>query len=235
VLATANPALVTRLAAAQQMTTVWVNTRSGVYHCSGTLYFGRTSRGEYLKETEAIARGFRANGGERCESVVSTSVPTRTMPVDSRASPGEPAPPKVFGKSCVLRRITDADTVECEGIGKIRLIGIDAPERSQRPFGQMSDSVLRAIVPISSTIDLEFDASAKDRYGRTLAYVWYNGHMVNWQLVRNGWAMSLRYPPDVRYSVVMSEAEEFARKERRGLWNLNGFACIPGARRRAKC
>ena len=45
---------------------VWVNTSSRVYHCPGTRYFGKTKRGEYLSESDAIARGYRAAYGGRC-------------------------------------------------------------------------------------------------------------------------------------------------------------------------
>lgn len=45
---------------------VWVNTSSGVYHCPGTRYYGRTKRGEYMTESAAKSRGFRATGGRAC-------------------------------------------------------------------------------------------------------------------------------------------------------------------------
>ena len=48
---------------------VWVNTRSGVYWRPGTEYYGKTSRGEYMTESEAQKAGFRAaqdpSGGNR--------------------------------------------------------------------------------------------------------------------------------------------------------------------------
>jgi hypothetical protein len=42
---------------------VWVNTRSGKYWKPGSLYYGKTKRGEYISEKEAIQKGYRpANG-----------------------------------------------------------------------------------------------------------------------------------------------------------------------------
>ena len=38
---------------------VWVNTKSGVYHCSGTHWYGATKSGEYMKQSEAQQKGFR--------------------------------------------------------------------------------------------------------------------------------------------------------------------------------
>ena len=39
---------------------VWVNTPTGVYHYSGTHYYGHTRRGAYMCEANAKASGFRA-------------------------------------------------------------------------------------------------------------------------------------------------------------------------------
>jgi hypothetical protein len=38
---------------------VWVNTKSGVYHCPGTHWYGATKAGEYMKQSEAQQKGFR--------------------------------------------------------------------------------------------------------------------------------------------------------------------------------
>lgn len=45
---------------------VWVNTSSKVYHCPGTTYYGKTSRGEYMAESAAVRAGARPAGGKRC-------------------------------------------------------------------------------------------------------------------------------------------------------------------------
>jgi hypothetical protein len=42
---------------------VWVNTRSGKYWKPGSRYYGKTTRGEFMSEKEAIQKGYRpANG-----------------------------------------------------------------------------------------------------------------------------------------------------------------------------
>lgn len=45
---------------------VWVNTRSGVYHCPGTRYYGSTKAGRFIGQAAARSAGYRAAGGNPC-------------------------------------------------------------------------------------------------------------------------------------------------------------------------
>jgi hypothetical protein len=47
---------------------VWVNTKSGVYHCPGTRWYGNTKQGEYMPECDALKDGFRPAYGKTCGS-----------------------------------------------------------------------------------------------------------------------------------------------------------------------
>lgn len=38
---------------------VWVNTKSGVYHCPAAHWYGATKMGLYMKQSEARQKGFR--------------------------------------------------------------------------------------------------------------------------------------------------------------------------------
>ncbi len=45
---------------------VWVNTRSKIYHCEGSKFYGNTKEGEYMSEADAKAKGFNANRKKVC-------------------------------------------------------------------------------------------------------------------------------------------------------------------------
>lgn len=47
---------------------VWVNTASGVYHCPGSRWYGKTKQGEYMSECEAKKKGYRPAYHRPCGS-----------------------------------------------------------------------------------------------------------------------------------------------------------------------
>jgi endonuclease YncB( thermonuclease family) len=223
-------ALLAADATSQARDSVWVNARSGVYHCPGTEFYGRTARGEYMGEDAARTRGFRPNGGQRCHAV---STVTEAGP-NAAAELQEPRAP-VNTEECTLTRITDGDTVDCAPAGTIRLIGMDTPERGQEPYFTAATAALAAWLPLGARLQLESDTGPKDTNGRRLAYVWYEGRMINWLMVRHGWGVALRITPNVRHAMTLDAAERVARAEGRGLWRVDGFRCRPADRRSRSC
>jgi hypothetical protein len=47
---------------------VWVNSTSKVYHCPNDRYYGTTKNGEYMSESDAVAKGNRPAHGKGCSS-----------------------------------------------------------------------------------------------------------------------------------------------------------------------
>ena len=47
---------------------VWVNTKSHVYHCSESRWYGKTKHGKYLNEVAAIKIGNRPSQGSYCST-----------------------------------------------------------------------------------------------------------------------------------------------------------------------
>ena len=147
---------------------------------------------------------------------------------------GPPIPVRSTSQ-CTVTRIVDGDTIECAEVGRVRLIGMDTPESDQEPYGSQATRELANLMAASSEVRLERDAEARDQYGRVLAYVWGDGQMLNWILVRAGYAVVLTYPPNVQYVDWFTAAQEAAQQESAGLWAIDGFACLPVDRRRGRC
>ena len=140
---------------------------------------------------------------------------------------------------CTVRRIVDGDTVVCTR-GRtsivVRLLGIDAPERGQRPYGAQATQFLQTLLPAGSVVILDRDVRERDRYGRLLAYLWTDSAtMVNEDLLRAGLAVVDIQPPNVKYADGLRSAAREAREARTGLWATPAFECLPTDFRKKKC
>lgn len=74
---------------------VWVNTRSGVYHCPGTRWYGTTKNGAYMTQKEAQQREYRPAYGKVCQSGAAATAPAIPSPRERPATtqtqrPGNP-------------------------------------------------------------------------------------------------------------------------------------------------
>lgn len=136
---------------------------------------------------------------------------------------------------CVVRQVVDGDTFHCGDGRKVRLIGIDSPEREQGPFGSRAQQALRRMLPTGSQVQLEHDITLTDRYGRLLAYVWVGATLVNEAMVRDGWAVLYTVSPNVKYAERFRRAQNEARAGGAGLWAQDGFACLPKDFRKRAC
>lgn len=116
-----------------------------------------------------------------------------------------------------VTRIVDGDTLVISTGETVRLIGIDTPEKEDC-YSTNTANRLRELV-LDKEISIEYDQSEKDRYSRTLLYVWVNGSFVNEVLVKEGYADAKRYPPDIKYAPVLEAAEEEAKSKNLGIWN----------------
>lgn len=111
--------------------------------------------------------------------------------------------------------IADGDTItvlDSEKVQhKIRLEGIDAPEKAQA-FGAKSKEKLSELIGKSDVV-VKWDK--KDRYGRILGDVLVGDHHINLEMVKDGMAWHYK---QYSKSKELAEAEEEARKAKKGLW-----------------
>ena len=111
-------------------------------------------------------------------------------------------------------RIADGDTVTVLVGGnqvRVRLFGIDAPERGQ-DYSRKSSEALADLVFGKEVRVVVHD---KDRYGRTVGDIHIGNTLVNEKMVKDGWAWNYaRYSHSKHYA----ELEREAREAKRGLW-----------------
>jgi micrococcal nuclease len=179
-------------------------------------------------------RCWAAKHGRLLAAVLLACAPAGVAAQQPAPYQGPPAPVRE-GRPCIVRRIVDGDTIDCSRVGRVRLIGVDAPELSQRPYGRAAADALERLLPVGTPVLLEPDVEARDRYDRVLAYVWRGDTLVNWRMVREGWAVLLTMPPNVQYVDGYTGAQRQAREERRGLWATEAFACLPRDYRAGRC
>ena len=130
--------------------------------------------------------------------------------------------------NATVERVVDGDTVVVDVDGtreRVRLIGIDTPESVKKGspvecFGKEASKHLASLAPVGTSVRLERDAEERDRYGRTLAYVYRaaDGLFLNLQMVSDGYAHVLSIPPNVSYADRFRDAERSARTANLGLW-----------------
>lgn len=116
-----------------------------------------------------------------------------------------------------VSRVIDGDTVELEDGKRLRLIGIDTPEKGDC-YSQEATNKAKELLE-GQEVTLEKDVSETDRYGRLLRYIWKGETLINEQLVKEGYASSYSYPPDIKYQDRMVAAQKEARDGNKGLWS----------------
>ena len=135
-------------------------------------------------------------------------------------------------------RVIDGDTVELAG-ERIRLEGIDAPERGQvcnNALGHTYDcgaAAVRVLVDLTNGQTVSCDPVGEDRHERTLAVCSLpSGLDINAELVRRGVAVAFR-----RYSGRYVAEENQALAARAGLWagEFEHPGCYRAQRRGRPC
>ena len=115
--------------------------------------------------------------------------------------------------------ITDGDTVKILN-NKIRLHGIDAPEKNQKCTKNAKEYNCGAVATealikkINKNIVKCLTQTNKDRYNRFIGVCFIGQENINKWMVRNGYAIAYK-----RYSKDYISDEEFAKTNKLGLWS----------------
>jgi len=119
--------------------------------------------------------------------------------------------------------VVDGDTVVLESNEKIRLIGINAPEKQSEqnaaePYALEAKLALSELVK-GIEVKVITGTEKYDRYGRTLAYLELpDGTDVQESLIERGYAAVIAFPPNIEKIDTYLRAESRARSRSAGIW-----------------
>lgn len=139
-----------------------------------------------------------------------------------------------------VTKVIDGDTIEIDrgkGVEKLRFILVDSPEtkhpQKQVEYYGAEASKFTTKWLEGRTIYLEKDVSETDKYGRLLRYDWLvkpgtdnpteeeiASFMFNSYLLRDGYAVVAKFPPDIKYVEIFKTFETYAREKNLGLYGV---------------
>jgi endonuclease YncB( thermonuclease family) len=117
-----------------------------------------------------------------------------------------------------LVSVSDGDTIVVQGPGfitaidRIRLLGIDAPERGEQGWGHSREYLGQLVRGQQLRLEGTHGAElTRGRCNRILAWLWAGDVLVNWSMVLAGWARSETKWGEGTYTPKLNEAAEWAR------------------------
>jgi len=169
--------------------------------------------------------------------------PEETEPEDG-AQVGAECPTEPEGETfeTTVGRAVDGDTLELyepvDGVWRVRLIGVDAPEMEgesgePEPYAEEAAGFTASELE-GERVLLQLDEETVDPYGRLLAYVWREEatpgqerrwpsggegpELFNLTLLEGGYAAAMSVEPNTGYAGCFAAVERAAREEGSGLW-----------------
>jgi micrococcal nuclease len=126
-----------------------------------------------------------------------------------------------------VARVVSGQAFEVVGMGEqpslisqVRLVGIDAPDLRQRPWGEAAKQRLEELIrDAGQPITVEFDVQTQDKTGRSLGYVWKDKVLLNEILVKEGYALFVGRSPNHKYDQRLERAQQWARLMGQGIWD----------------
>ena len=175
--------------------------------------------------------GFAYNGVNSKSSKKRAKTTNSKKSTAARSAKNNSLNAKVVQNPTILKgyqavKVSDGDTLNVQKVEngkfvgevmKIRMFGIDAPEKTQ-DYGIESKQALEKLVNGKT---LEIEEKNRDRYGRTVAVVYVNGKNVNEEMVKNGNAWW--YQEYDKKDTKMQAYQENAKKNKLGLFGKRGY------------
>jgi len=124
-------------------------------------------------------------------------------------------------------RVIDGDTIVLVNGEKVRLIGVDSPEKNHpdKPIEYFSLEAMEYTKSrlLNKQVRLEYDWEQRDKYNRILAYIYLeDSTLFNLELIETGYAFALTKFP-FKHKDQFIEAEQKAKAKGIGIWKNFGL------------
>lgn len=143
--------------------------------------------------------------------------------------------PLIFANNCAVKQfhetaqvahVYDGDTIKLVDGRKLRLIGINTPERGRdgkedEPFYNEAKNQLQQIIDKNNgQIKIVIGKEKHDRYKRLLAHPFtLQGKNISSMLLKKGMGFSIAIPPNIQFVSCYQNAEKDAKTRKQGIWN----------------
>lgn len=114
----------------------------------------------------------------------------------------------------IVTKIIDGDTIIVQGGEKVRLLGIDCDERGKPCYTKAKQYIEELL--LNKKVKLEAGIEDKDRYYRSLRFIFLNNENINERLVREGYCVARFEGNQINYQTEIKKAEEYAIKNKVG-------------------
>jgi len=120
-----------------------------------------------------------------------------------------------------VNNVIDGDTIELEGGERVRLLGVNTPERGKFYYDE-AKNFLKEIE--DREVEILRDVEDVDKYGRKLRYVFYEDRLLNVEILERGLGTNFMIE-GLKYENKFRGGEDFAHKNKIGLWAKSEDVC----------
>lgn len=120
-----------------------------------------------------------------------------------------------------LIKCIDGDTAKFTEVGTTRFLYIDTPESTTtvEPYGKEASAYTCNLLKNSKVIQLQYDGPKKDKYDRTLAWVWVDSKLIQKEIIKKGYVEKFYDYGDYLYESELKSIQAIAQKQNVGIWS----------------
>lgn len=131
-------------------------------------------------------------------------------------------------QSLTVVKVNDGDTLVLRDgqnqTWRVRMSGMDTPEtfyfgKNQGPWAFAASKFLKERLPVSSTVQVEYDDRPCDGRGRVLAHVYQNAQDINQEILQHGLAVNYCVAPNYHHCAEYGALAQKAADEKTGLFS----------------